>query len=318
MTWYVMPSGGTGVYTYSWSGTDALAGTGPSVLKKYSTLGAKTASVKVISGSASVTANCTTTVVSGTAAVSVGVKATTATTVAVSATGPTCGEENETPACLVILVNGILPHTKFSDAIQKLPIVNSKKINFFVVPFSGTAAVTGISISTKIKTAEPFSKILVAAHSFGATAAFNHGYKGPPYAKYLYYDPYYDGAPVGLCSSVAVRSLEHIFSSVTLNQVVEIINGIQNGLNLSLPGVVNWTDGFKKNWTCINVWPLNLTPEEVAFNDRQSKLHQSFDPASYPEDTLEVAKKKAIASMSATTAWIDQNCPNKDVDVTTN
>ena len=48
-TWSVSVLG-TGSYTYSWSGTDGLSGTGTSVQKSYSTSGTKTGSVAVTSG----------------------------------------------------------------------------------------------------------------------------------------------------------------------------------------------------------------------------------------------------------------------------
>lgn len=58
ITWTATATGGTGSYAYSWSGTDNLSGTGTSVSKTYSTVGAKTATVKVTSGSV-VSASCT-------------------------------------------------------------------------------------------------------------------------------------------------------------------------------------------------------------------------------------------------------------------
>lgn len=49
MTWSTLASGGNGVYTYSWSGSDGLTGTSSSVNKSYSVVGSKTASVSVTS-----------------------------------------------------------------------------------------------------------------------------------------------------------------------------------------------------------------------------------------------------------------------------
>lgn len=51
VTWTASPSGGTGSYTYSWSGTDGLSGTTQSVQKSYSSPGNKSGSVTVTSGS---------------------------------------------------------------------------------------------------------------------------------------------------------------------------------------------------------------------------------------------------------------------------
>jgi len=45
ITWTAVPSGGTGNYTYEWTGTDSLTGTGNPLVKTYSTTGTKTASV---------------------------------------------------------------------------------------------------------------------------------------------------------------------------------------------------------------------------------------------------------------------------------
>ena len=58
LTWTVTPSGGVGSYTYVWSGTDGLLGTGVTVSKTYATAGTKSASVIVTSGAGSVTATC--------------------------------------------------------------------------------------------------------------------------------------------------------------------------------------------------------------------------------------------------------------------
>ena len=59
ITWTAVPKGGTGAYTYSWSGTDSLTGTAISVKKTYgaTSAGSKTASVSV-NGLAA--ANCST------------------------------------------------------------------------------------------------------------------------------------------------------------------------------------------------------------------------------------------------------------------
>lgn len=59
LTWTVTPSGGVGSYTYVWSGTDGLSGTGATVSKTYAVAGTKSASVIVTSGTGSVTAACT-------------------------------------------------------------------------------------------------------------------------------------------------------------------------------------------------------------------------------------------------------------------
>jgi hypothetical protein len=60
-TWTVSNvTGGTGSYSYSWSGDEGLSGTGTSVTKTYTTPGAKNGSVTVTSGTRSATFNCTT------------------------------------------------------------------------------------------------------------------------------------------------------------------------------------------------------------------------------------------------------------------
>ncbi|MBI2597467.1 hypothetical protein HYW41_04885 [Candidatus Daviesbacteria bacterium] len=54
VTWSTSnPTGGTGTYSYSWSGTDSLSGTSQSVAKTYNTAGTQTASVTITSGSQS-------------------------------------------------------------------------------------------------------------------------------------------------------------------------------------------------------------------------------------------------------------------------
>ena len=57
-TWTTNPSGGTGSYTYSWSGTDGLSGNTRSVTRTYNDSGTKTGTVVVTSGSNSVTRSC--------------------------------------------------------------------------------------------------------------------------------------------------------------------------------------------------------------------------------------------------------------------
>jgi len=58
VTWAATPSGGNGFYTYSWSGTDGLAGTAQSVAKTYLSAGTKTASVTITSGGQSSAVSC--------------------------------------------------------------------------------------------------------------------------------------------------------------------------------------------------------------------------------------------------------------------
>ena len=50
-------SGGSGIYTYAWSGSDSLTGTNSSVTKSYTTTGTKTATCVITSGSVSLTLN---------------------------------------------------------------------------------------------------------------------------------------------------------------------------------------------------------------------------------------------------------------------
>lgn len=64
ITWSVTATGGTGIYGYSWTGTDGLLGTIASITKQYSAAGTKNATVLVTSGNATTTANCTATVTS--------------------------------------------------------------------------------------------------------------------------------------------------------------------------------------------------------------------------------------------------------------
>ena len=58
VTWTSTATGGTGIYTYSWSGTDLLSGVSSSVVKSYTAAGTKTGSVTVTSGTASTTIVC--------------------------------------------------------------------------------------------------------------------------------------------------------------------------------------------------------------------------------------------------------------------
>jgi hypothetical protein len=65
VTWSALSAGGNGSYNYSWSGSDSLSGTGPSVAKAYNGTGAKYASVTVTSGGESVTSTCVNTLAVG-------------------------------------------------------------------------------------------------------------------------------------------------------------------------------------------------------------------------------------------------------------
>lgn len=57
-TWTAERSGGTGTYTYSWSGTDNLSGFNRVVTKSYTTAGIKTATVAITSGTETKTVPC--------------------------------------------------------------------------------------------------------------------------------------------------------------------------------------------------------------------------------------------------------------------
>ena len=62
VTWTATPTGGTGTYTYVWSGTNNLSGTTRTVQKTYTTTGTKSGSVTVTSGGVSKTSSCSSTV----------------------------------------------------------------------------------------------------------------------------------------------------------------------------------------------------------------------------------------------------------------
>lgn len=58
VTWNVYPTGGNGVYTYYWSGTDGFTGGQKSVVTSYKTYGTKYATVTVFSQGKSATISC--------------------------------------------------------------------------------------------------------------------------------------------------------------------------------------------------------------------------------------------------------------------
>jgi hypothetical protein len=58
VTWSVEVTGGTGQYTYSWSGSDSLAGTGASATQSYSTAGQKNATVLINSNGQTISQAC--------------------------------------------------------------------------------------------------------------------------------------------------------------------------------------------------------------------------------------------------------------------
>jgi hypothetical protein len=58
VTWSVEVTGGTGQYTYSWSGSEGLAGTGASAVQSYSTAGQKNATVLINSNGQTISQAC--------------------------------------------------------------------------------------------------------------------------------------------------------------------------------------------------------------------------------------------------------------------
>lgn len=66
VTWNVLASGSNGIYTYSWSGTDGLSSSDPSLGFEYLTPGTKTADVTVTTSTETVTASCAVTVTTST------------------------------------------------------------------------------------------------------------------------------------------------------------------------------------------------------------------------------------------------------------
>lgn len=71
INWISSALGGTGLYTYSWSGTDSLSGSASSVSKSYSSVGTKNATVTVTSGSDTASADCSAQVTSAPVALTV-------------------------------------------------------------------------------------------------------------------------------------------------------------------------------------------------------------------------------------------------------
>lgn len=61
-SWSASATGGTGTYTYLWSGDESLSATSDTVTKSYASSGTKTGTVVITSGSQSVTRSCTVTV----------------------------------------------------------------------------------------------------------------------------------------------------------------------------------------------------------------------------------------------------------------
>lgn len=64
--WAAHPTGGSGIYLYSWSGTDGVHGGGQTTLHVYSTTGTKTATVAVTSDGQVAYATCSTTIMTDT------------------------------------------------------------------------------------------------------------------------------------------------------------------------------------------------------------------------------------------------------------
>lgn len=62
VTWRATASGGTGNYSYSWSGTDGLSSSGSYAYRSYSYPGIKSASVRITSGGQSISISCNNTV----------------------------------------------------------------------------------------------------------------------------------------------------------------------------------------------------------------------------------------------------------------
>ena len=62
VSWNASATGGSGSYTYSWSGTDGLFGSSANISKSYSSIGTKIGTITITSGSQSVSRSCSTVV----------------------------------------------------------------------------------------------------------------------------------------------------------------------------------------------------------------------------------------------------------------
>ncbi len=58
ITWTALPEFGSGTYSYVWSGSDGLSGTGSTIEKTYTTGGYKSAQVAITSGNTTITTDC--------------------------------------------------------------------------------------------------------------------------------------------------------------------------------------------------------------------------------------------------------------------
>ena len=63
VTWFASATGGSGAYSYAWSGTDGLSGNTNTVVKAYATNGDKFATLSVTSGNQMITVSCASLVV---------------------------------------------------------------------------------------------------------------------------------------------------------------------------------------------------------------------------------------------------------------
>lgn len=63
LSWMAFGTGGNGAYTYHWSGTDGLSGSGNAISKNYTVAGTKSASAQVVSGRQIITVQCPTAIV---------------------------------------------------------------------------------------------------------------------------------------------------------------------------------------------------------------------------------------------------------------
>jgi hypothetical protein len=58
VTWTTEGSGGTGIYSFSWTGTDGLSSSHQTISKEYQTSGTKTGTVRITSGNQTITRTC--------------------------------------------------------------------------------------------------------------------------------------------------------------------------------------------------------------------------------------------------------------------
>ena len=181
ITWNAYASGGNGSYTYAWSGSDNLSGSGPAISYTYSYPGTKTASVTVYSNGQSITQQCSSGVTVGyTAYQTVGYQPVYG-TVNSNSNGldigcysdPATISANQPVTWLVEVTGGAAPYTYSWTGSDGLTGSQSSVVKTYSTAGQKSAIVTVTSADGKTGTRSCTNTLAVRGSGYGSSIAYS-------------------------------------------------------------------------------------------------------------------------------------------------